>query len=197
VISSRLHPCDALPEDLSAINSTQEHARVRTLVDEHIGAVSRALRRLGVSASSLDDAVQQTFIIAARKVSIIELGGERAYLLGIAVRVASDSRRAMRRRREVPEDDDAVGVGEADTPSVEELVDQKRALETLDGILATLPDELREVFVLFELEGLEMKEIAAMLAIPTGTVASRLRRAREMFQKRVKQTVRPPKGRAP
>jgi RNA polymerase sigma-70 factor (ECF subfamily) len=192
-----LHAGNA-PEERATISSVSGHARARALVDEHIGAVSRAMRRLGVSGDSLDDAVQQTFIVATRKLGIIEVGGERAYLLGIAVRVAADVRRARRRRREVPAaDDGTAAAGEPDAPSVEELVDQKRALETLDGILATLPDDLREVFVLFELEGLALKEIAAMLGIPSGTVASRLRRGRETFHKRVLQTVRPPKGRAP
>jgi RNA polymerase sigma-70 factor, ECF subfamily len=52
----------------------------------------------------------------------------------------------------------------------------------LDAVLATLPPELRQVFVLFELEELTMREIAAALRLPAGTVASRLRRAREMFK---------------
>jgi len=45
--------------------------------------------------------------------------------------------------------------------------------------------ELRAVFVLFELEEMSTPEIADLLEIPTGTVASRLRRAREEFQKLV------------
>ncbi|MFT3771354.1 MAG: sigma factor-like helix-turn-helix DNA-binding protein [Minicystis sp.] len=45
-----------------------------------------------------------------------------------------------------------------------------------------MPLDLRAVFVLFELEQATMAEIAAMLDLPPGTVASRLRRAREHFQ---------------
>jgi RNA polymerase sigma-70 factor (ECF subfamily) len=48
--------------------------------------------------------------------------------------------------------------------------------------VARLPDDTRPVFVLYELEGLTMDEIAACLEVPAGTVASRLRRAREAFQ---------------
>ena len=48
----------------------------------------------------------------------------------------------------------------------------------LDG----LTDDLRVSFVLYELEGLSSPEIATLLGIPLGTVASRLRRAREAFE---------------
>ncbi len=41
-----------------------------------------------------------------------------------------------------------------------------------------MPDDLKAVIVLFEIEGLTMGEIAEALAVPPGTVASRLRRAR-------------------
>jgi RNA polymerase sigma-70 factor (ECF subfamily) len=61
------------------------------------------------------------------------------------------------------------------------LLDERRRLELLDGLLARLPEDLAEVFVLFELEELTMAEIARLLDLPPGTVASRLRRARERF----------------
>jgi len=49
-----------------------------------------------------------------------------------------------------------------------------------------MPEELSSVFVLFELEGMTSIEIAALLEIPVGTAASRLRRAREHFEACVK-----------
>ena len=61
------------------------------------------------------------------------------------------------------------------------LLEQKRHRELLDRILDTLTQDLRTAFVLFELEDLSVPEIAEVLEIPTGTVASRLRRAREQF----------------
>jgi RNA polymerase sigma-70 factor (ECF subfamily) len=54
--------------------------------------------------------------------------------------------------------------------------------------------DLRAVFVLFELEGLEVREIAALHEIPAGTASSRLRRAREEFStlaKRARATFEP------
>ena len=58
---------------------------------------------------------------------------------------------------------------------------RRRLSELLDVVLEQMPIDLRTVFVLFELEGLSAPEIAAALSIPLGTVASRLRRARQTF----------------
>jgi RNA polymerase sigma-70 factor (ECF subfamily) len=66
-------------------------------------------------------------------------------------------------------------------PSPEEHLERQQARELLDGILEALPEELRVVLVLFELEGLEVREIAVLQEIPIGTASSRLRRAREEF----------------
>jgi RNA polymerase sigma-70 factor (ECF subfamily) len=64
----------------------------------------------------------------------------------------------------------------------EQLVHRKHLRELLDHILDEMSDELREVFVLFELERLTRSELSDLLHLPAGTVASRLRRAREFFE---------------
>ena len=66
-------------------------------------------------------------------------------------------------------------------PSAENLLDERRARELLDRVLDSMEEKLREVFVLFELEEIEIPAIAEILEIPVGTVGSRLRRAREEF----------------
>jgi RNA polymerase sigma-70 factor, ECF subfamily len=71
-------------------------------------------------------------------------------------------------------------------PSPEALADQARARATLDRVIGAMPLEVRAVFVSFELEGLTMAEIAEATDTPPGTVASRLRRGREIFSERVK-----------
>ena len=73
----------------------------------------------------------------------------------------------------------------ASAPSPEELVDRRRARELLDALLEEMPLELRVVFVLYEIEQLTSAEIAEVVGVPLGTVASRLRRAREDFTARV------------
>ena len=69
----------------------------------------------------------------------------------------------------------------------------KQAKFVADEVLEELPLDLRAVFILFELEEMTVVEIAAMIGIPTGTAASRLRRGRELFQ----QTVARVRGQAP
>jgi RNA polymerase sigma-70 factor (ECF subfamily) len=159
--------------------------RLRGMVADHFDTVWHSLRRLGVSVAGVDDGAQQVFMVAARRLNEIEIGGERRYLLGIAVRVASDARRAVARRREVPLDPKAAAESTlllARPRQPDEELEQKRELALLAELLDEMPDELREAFVLFELEELSAPEVGRVLDIPIGTVASRVRRARERLR---------------
>ena len=154
-------------------------ARLRAMLDQHFETVWRSLRRLGVPEAGADDSAQQVFVVAARRLDEIELGGERRYLLGVAVRVASDARRTITRRREVPMEAAATSSLLLTPPrQPDEELEQKRELALLAELLDEMPDELREAFVLFELEELSAPEVGRVLDIPVGTVASRVRRAR-------------------
>ncbi|HVY49064.1 MAG TPA: sigma-70 family RNA polymerase sigma factor [Minicystis sp.] len=168
-------------EALAGPFSAADQKRLAGIVNEHFDFIWRSLRRLGVPVAEVDDCAQQVFWVASRKLSAITVGSERAFLFSTALRVASDARRSRGRRREVPEDDAMQPTDPGPRP--DEVADQKRARALLDEVLAAMPLELRAVFVLFELEEMSSPEIAALLEIPTGTVASRLRRAREEFQK--------------
>jgi len=165
------------------------NARLRAMVAVHFDSVWRALKRLGVPSGAVDDAAQEVFIVVARKLHDIEVGRERSYLLGVAVRVASDARRAARRRREVPMDaapDFAAAVAGPGV-SAEGVLDQRRLCQTLEALLAQMPHEMRETFVLFEIEELNASEVSKALGIPAGTVASRVRRARDFIRQRLPQ----------
>jgi RNA polymerase sigma-70 factor (ECF subfamily) len=63
----------------------------------------------------------------------------------------------------------------------DDLADRQKARALLDQVLDQMDEKVRAVFVLFELEELSTAQIAEMLELPPGTVASRLRRARESF----------------
>jgi RNA polymerase sigma-70 factor (ECF subfamily) len=156
---------------------------IARLVNEHHDFIWRSIRRLGINAGDVDDAVQRVFLIASRKLLEIREGAERSFLFQTAVRVASDARRSHRRRRESSEVDTEHTPA---SPGADELIDLRRARTKLDEILDDMPLELRAVFVLFELDEVTMAEIANLLDLPPGTVASRLRRAREMFQQRAR-----------
>jgi RNA polymerase sigma-70 factor (ECF subfamily) len=155
--------------------------RLRQLLARHYRDVWRVLRRLGVQNRNVEDAAQQVFIIVAGKLPSIREGSERAFLVSTAVRVAANTRRSAVARRETL-DTSELSEQPDPAPAADVLIDQKRLRELLDSVLDELPDDLRSVFVLFELQGLPSMEIAELLGIPVGTVASRLRRARELFR---------------
>jgi RNA polymerase sigma-70 factor (ECF subfamily) len=158
--------------------------RVQAMVADHHDFLWRSLRRLGIPDGDVDDAVQQVFLVALRRQAEIAKESERSFLFQTALRVAADWRRACKRRCE------QAGLDLPDLPdgsaNPEELTDQRRARVLLDRVLAALPMDLRAVFVLFELEELTMMEIATISDLPPGTVASRLRRARQAFQAAVR-----------
>lgn len=133
--------------------------------------------------AAVDDAVQQVFEVAVKKRTQIEPGRERAYLFKTALLVAADTRRSQRRERARLAPGEELRDGAPDPEQVADVVRQ-RAL--LDEILDAMDDDLRAVFVLFELERLPSEEIAQLLGLPVGTVASRLRRAREHFRDHAK-----------
>jgi len=159
------------------------HARIRWLVEEHIELVTRTLRNAGVPHADLDDEVQRTFIVAVRRLDDLQVGAERAFLCQVALNLAWHARRSLARRREIPSDQVPEPVETCATP--EELIERMQMRRHLGGIVDRMDESLRTVFTLFVIDELNLAEIAQLLRIPRGTVASRLRRAREQLRKHV------------
>jgi len=174
---------------LSAEEPVAQGARVatctapdlRSLFERHYASVWRLLRRFGVQPSQVDDATQEVFWVAARRLADIQAGREQAFLYGIALRVAlNERRRAKSAAWLVTTDLSSIDLpDESTTP--EGALEQQQARALLDRVLEQLSIELRTVFVMYELEGLEVRQIAEIEGIPNGTASSRLRRAREEF----------------
>jgi RNA polymerase sigma-70 factor (ECF subfamily) len=189
------------PRNAPMKRNAADDARLGVIVNSHFDFIWRSLRRLGVPSTDVDDCAQQVFWVAARKLAMIQDGCERAFLFSTALRVASDARRSRMRRREVPLSSGGPSNGPTEdiiqpsdpAPRPDEIADRKRARALLDEVLAAMDIDLRAVFVLFELEEMPTQEIANLLEIPAGTVASRLRRAREEFQRLVARVQRAPK----
>lgn len=150
---------------------------------ENFDRVWRTLRRLGIPEKDVLDVAQEVFVVVVRR--LCEFDGRAAFptwLYGITVRVASDRRRRAHLRREVFGDEVVLS---DHRPGPAELLEQKRRVALLERALAEMSFEQRSVFTLFELEGLSGDQIGEALAIPPGTVRSRLRLAREAFARSI------------
>ena len=158
--------------------------RIRCLVLNNYRFVWRLMRRLGVPSASAEDATQDVFIVADRKLQMVWPSNERSFLYAIALRIAANRRRTERRHPEFPDAELLAELPDS-APGADTLLDAQRARTMTDLILETMAFDHRVVFVLFEIEDLSVTEIAELLQIPSGTVASRLRRGREMFDKAV------------
>lgn len=160
--------------------SDEQTRHFRRLVDDHFDFVWRLLRRLGLSPADADDAAQHVFMTATQKTASIAAGSDRSFLYGVALRVAQNHKRKLKRRPELGE---LLGLDLADDKALpDEAAGLGEARELLDRLLQGLPSELRRVLVLAEIEQLEVAEIAALEGLPVGTAASRLRRARSSFR---------------
>lgn len=159
------------------IADVAREARLRRAVDDHYLFVWRSLRRLGVPENEADDVAQEVFLVFSRKLETIDVSAERGFLFRTATYTAMHAQRKYRRQRTL-EESAAILEGEGEHPSVEEDAERQERLAALDSLLAKLSDELRAVVILCDLEEMTMTEAAEILAVPAGTVASRLRRAR-------------------
>jgi RNA polymerase sigma-70 factor (ECF subfamily) len=156
--------------------------RLRRIIEQYLDFMGRILRSYGVLESDVDDGVQQVCLVLADKIDRVEPNAERSFVFRTSQRIASRIRRTRSRRNEVGEE---AAANTVDALDPEKIADERQAFDVLAQLLDGLEDDLRDVFILFELEELTMAAIAEMLQIPPGTVASRLRRAREQFQARI------------
>jgi len=156
--------------------------RLRRIIDQYLDFIGRTLRSYGVSGSDVDDGIQHVCLVLADKIDRIEPNAERSFVFRTSQRIASRIRRTRSRRNEVGEE---AAANALDALDPEKIAEERRAFDVLSQVLGGLEDDVREVFVLFELEEMTMAAIAEMLQIPPGTVASRLRRAREQFRERI------------
>lgn len=151
-------------------------ARIRAAVARHLVVVRRVLRRAGLSGPDAEDVSQETFLLLAERADAVPSRAERSFLISTARRVAADRKRSRWCR--------SVSTGlaldeRADTAlGADERLELRRGAQLLQRVLSELDEGLRDVYVLTELEQLSRSEVARALSIPMGTVATRLRGAR-------------------
>jgi len=171
-----LHVVSSLP----VVRMPRTDGRLRAAVGDHLGLVWRVLRRCGLPPADAEDASQDVFWVLAQRLADVPERAQRSFLVSTALRVASD-RKQSRWHRSVSAGLD-VEARVSDAPLPDEAVEMRRAGALLDEALATLDELPRAVFVLAELEQMTRAEVAEVLNIPEGTVASRLKRARDSLE---------------
>ena len=151
------------------------------------GFVWRAVRGLGVGQGAIDDVVQEVFVIAYRRLPEFEgRSSVRTWLSGILLNAVRHHRRSLLRKsphetlREEPTDVDTLET-RARGPHEEAVAREETRL--LERVLGDLDEAKREILVLAELEEMSAPEIAEVLGLNLNTVYSRLRLARESFEK--------------
>jgi RNA polymerase sigma-70 factor (ECF subfamily) len=166
--SARAHASDAPPS---------RAATAGDLFVSHGPYVWRALRYLGAPSSEIADLVQEVFVVVHRKIDSFEGRAElRTWIYGICLRVIA----AHRRRARVQREDVVAEVPQTSAPADQDgSVEREQNRALLRAALERLSPERREVFVLYEIEELAMREVAEAVGCPLQTAYSRLYAARE------------------
>jgi RNA polymerase sigma-70 factor (ECF subfamily) len=166
----------APPEHKPSENAVLLRAATR-LYREHHGFVWRNARRLGCTEAWIDDAVHEVFLVATRRLSDFEgRSSERTWLFAITFRVVQRMRRDRSRHRLLLEQHSEALARPGVTTG-----DDAESAQLLRYLLDQLPAAQQLVLILAELEGFTATEIAETLAIPVGTVHSRLRYAKQQL----------------
>lgn len=152
----------------------------------HFKPVWRLLAQLGIAERELEDLTHEVFLTAFRREDAFDASRPMLpWLFGIAYRLASDHRqRASSTREEMTEEvpDQAVISG----PTGETAVARRQARALLTEVLDSLDLEKRAVFVMHELDGMTVPDIANAVEVPVATAYSRLRLARTQFDAALK-----------
>ena len=165
---------------------------VEQMFSDHAQAVfAFAARRLGDAAGR--DVVAETFRIALEADASFDpaLGSERGWLFGIATNLVRRHWRTEQRRMRT-----AIRASSNRPPTVDPLVEVENRIDATRDVarLLQLMEELgapdRDALLMFAWDGLSYLEIAQALAIPVGTVRSRIHRARQMLRDRISGGVR-------
>jgi RNA polymerase sigma-70 factor, ECF subfamily len=158
----------------------------------HVDRLFRLAMWFERNRSEAEDLVQETMMQALQSFHRFQPGTNcRAWLTRILQNVRSNRRRAKGRSPLVDDPDDRIGLATPFVPPVaQELTD-----EDLLGALTRIPAPFQEVVVLCDVEELTYTEIADALAIPLGTVMSRLHRGRALLRAAIGASIAPAGGR--
>jgi RNA polymerase sigma-70 factor (ECF subfamily) len=154
------------------------------LFEREFSYVWRTLARLGIPEADREDLANEVFFQIYRQLANADLDRPlRPWIFAFAFRIASSHRRLARNRFERPEESVEAIDG---APSPHDALERREAQDLVDAGLGELSLDQRAVFVLHEIDGCDMPEVALALGIPLNTGYSRLRAARAKFTSAVR-----------
>lgn len=166
-------------------SSPRSDLRLEDVYEQCFDFVWRSARRMGVPEPSVDDVVQEVFVVAHRRLADFEgRSTVKTWLFGILLRVVSDYRRTQRRKGGLAPLPEVLEGDGSDCPAA--AAERRERVRLLHALLSELDDDKRAVFVLAELEQMTAPEIADSLGVNLNTVYSRLRAARQKFEAALK-----------
>ncbi len=157
--------------------------RFETLALPHLDAAYNLARWLSRSPIDAEDIVQDAMLRAFRSFDQLRGDDLRPWLMGIVRNCWRDRAAQPHRRRDNPLPNGALGPELVfDGPDAETQAIGASEGRRLRAMIATLPDDFREVLILREMEDLSYREIADVVGAPTGAVMSRRARARALLK---------------
>lgn len=155
-------------------------AKLEALFAEHGRFIFRIARRLGAPMRDVEDITQEVFVVAYRKLDDFDGVSPRGWLFRITSRVTRDYRKRASNRHE----DLGAPLPDAAAHEVpDDGIWQAQLREALDAALHLLKPAEREVFALYQLEKLPMRECALLIGCPEQTAYSRLKSARQKVRR--------------
>jgi len=169
--------------DIKVVEACQKGNEIawKNFYDAHFEFVFRVARRLGTPTSDIEDVVHDVFIVAYRKMSDFKSGNIKGWLYRITANLVSDRHRKRRVRNAFQKVRGWFTGPSQETPERAAL--RSSAAKAVSIVLQHMSPKKREVFALFEIEGVSGEEIAARLDIPVNTVWTRLHHGRKDFIK--------------
>jgi RNA polymerase sigma-70 factor (ECF subfamily) len=157
----------------------KDEAAWKELYDQNFSFVYRVARRLGTPEAEAEDVAHDVFVVVHRRLDQFQGGRITTWLYRITANVVSDRHRKRRVRNAFESLKLWIGGQPEETP--DRVAEKKSATAAVEKVLGRMSPKKREVFALFELEGLSGEEIAERIGCPVNTVWTRLFHARKEF----------------
>ena len=178
------HSADASGPALEGARAVTELPPFEALYRTHFDFVWRALTRLGVPRRDLEDQLQEVFkVVYVNRAGYDGRASVRAWLFGIAHNVSRTYRRGVRRKGIFDELPD--GLIDPKGASAELTAATREEIAHLSTVLASLDDDLRDVFIMTEFLEMTAREIGEALSLSPNTVSTRLRRAWDEVDRKI------------